>query len=71
MTTHNRPAKRGFRRHAMTANTVWAESKVPNGPAQFFATAMVIIYMQNHYRHWHTHQQRVLAILAARQKEAS
>lgn len=52
----------------MTANDIWTQSTVPNGPAQFFATVMVLQYLQGHYHNLAAHKQRVLEILAARQR---
>ncbi len=53
----------------MTANDVWNQSTVPNGPAQFFATVMVLNHLAR-YRNMGAHRQRVLDILAARQRRS-
>ena len=52
----------------MTANDIYRRHQVPNGAQQFYATVMVLGYLSAHYHNAAAHQQRVLTILAARQK---
>lgn len=49
-----------------TARQLWHRYQVPNGRVQFLATVLVLQHMAQ-YSRWHAHQQRVLAILKARQ----
>lgn len=51
----------------MNASDVWRQSCVPNGRVQFYASVMVLMHLSR-YHGFKSHRERVMAILAARQR---
>ena len=50
-----------------TANQVWNQHKVNNGNVQFFASVMVMNYLENRYRTFGRHREVIMKVLGKRQ----
>ena len=50
-----------------TANHVWNQHKVNNGAVQFFASIMVMNYLESRYRTFGRHRELVMRVLGKRQ----